>query len=394
MREPPGRVARGADTPFVAVDVVTQRPGSEQLAQVHAGVELPHLRFVAVEHLRLAAFGEQTALLADAPLGGLTPAWMRDLRVDVGIEAVFLRRGHVPGGARLLVGEADLHQRLAALEAVLPGHHQAQRRAILVGQHLAVHAEGQQGQRVHGLVDAQALDIGPVERAAAQARHLGLVGQGHELDEPGLAGGLDAFDEFGQGVADPGDHHGPALDAAQAVDALLQGAELEQAVDVEDARLADLALDADRPGPGLQGVGRAHRVALVGAELVVVVVAAGVLVAGGLVHHQGTGHGTLEAGQLGQFAGGLGLGQGLAAGPARQGRAGGTTGHQAQPVAPVFVQRLRRDFGGRDRGYGPCHGSFQQMGASLPELFGRAGCRKLTRSCRFASSAGFCHKVP
>eukprot|EP01136_Pigoraptor_vietnamica_P026025 Opistho-1_new@80611 len=290
MREPPGRVARGADTPFVAVDVVTQRPGSEQLAQVHAGVELPHLRFVAVEHLRLAAFGEQTALLADAPLGGLTPAWMRDLRVDVGIEAVFLRRGHVPGGARLLVGEADLHQRLAALEAVLPGHHQAQRRAILVGQHLAVHAEGQQGQRVHGLVHAQAFHVRPVEHIGVQAGHLLVVGQGHELHVPGTTLRLHLLDQLGQRIAHPGNHHRPAFDTAKTVDALLHRTELEQRIQVEVARLVHQAFDCDGPGPRLERLGCGDRVGLVGAELVVVVVAAGIAVRRGLFHRGGARH--------------------------------------------------------------------------------------------------------
>ena len=50
-----------------------------------------HLGFVAVEHQRRALLREQVAL-ADAALGGLAPARVVDLRVDVGVEAVLLGR--------------------------------------------------------------------------------------------------------------------------------------------------------------------------------------------------------------------------------------------------------------------------------------------------------------
>src|SRR5256886_7438787 len=63
---------------------------------------------------------------------------MIDLRVDVGVEPVLLRSRDIPGGGGLSRTEADLHDRLDALEAVLPGHDEAQRRAVLVGQDPAV----------------------------------------------------------------------------------------------------------------------------------------------------------------------------------------------------------------------------------------------------------------
>src|SRR5690606_33421371 len=88
--------------------------GSEVLLEVHALVELGHLFGVAVEHQRAPA-----AQFADAPLGGLAPARMADLGIDVGVEAVFVRGGLVPGGGGLLVGEPDGDQRLGALETVL-----------------------------------------------------------------------------------------------------------------------------------------------------------------------------------------------------------------------------------------------------------------------------------
>src|SRR5262245_41699382 len=49
----------------------------EPLLQVHAGVQLPDLRLVAVEHQRRALLREQVAL-AEAALGGLAPARMVD----------------------------------------------------------------------------------------------------------------------------------------------------------------------------------------------------------------------------------------------------------------------------------------------------------------------------
>ena len=60
--------------------------------------------------------------LADALLGRLAPARVIVLRVDVRVEPVLVRRVLVPRRRRLLVDERDLHDRLDALEAVLPRH--------------------------------------------------------------------------------------------------------------------------------------------------------------------------------------------------------------------------------------------------------------------------------
>src|SRR6185312_16658792 len=84
-----------------ATTVWTARP-SKVLPQIHAGVQLPDLGFVAVEHQRLAPLCEQAAL-ADAPLGRLAPARLIDVRVDVGIEPVLTGRRLVPGSHRLHV---------------------------------------------------------------------------------------------------------------------------------------------------------------------------------------------------------------------------------------------------------------------------------------------------
>src|SRR5207342_2956767 len=100
--------------------------------------EARHLIAIAIEHQRLAA-----QELADAAFGRLAPARMVDRRVDVRIEAVFLRRRFLPGIERLLLREPDLDDRLDVLEAVLPWHRQPQRRAVLVRHDLAVQADGE-----------------------------------------------------------------------------------------------------------------------------------------------------------------------------------------------------------------------------------------------------------
>src|SRR5258708_6674016 len=56
-------------------------------------------------------------------------------RVHVGVEAILLPVGLGPGRHRLLLDQAYPDDGLGALEAVLPGNDQAQRRAVLVGQH-------------------------------------------------------------------------------------------------------------------------------------------------------------------------------------------------------------------------------------------------------------------
>ena len=105
--------------------------------------------------------------LANPPLARLAPARMVDFGIHVRVEAVFLRRRLVPGRRRLLLREPDLHDRLDALEAVLPRHHEPQRRAVLVRQRLAVQADRENRQRVHGLVHPQAFDVRPVEHGRA-----------------------------------------------------------------------------------------------------------------------------------------------------------------------------------------------------------------------------------
>src|SRR4051795_12105828 len=110
-----------------AARVIARR--SEVLAEVHPRVQRGDLVCIPVEHQSLTL--EQ---LSDPPLTGLTPPGMIDLGIDVGVEAILVRCRNVPGGLWLVFRKADLHDRLATLEAILPGHDQAKGSTILVWQ--------------------------------------------------------------------------------------------------------------------------------------------------------------------------------------------------------------------------------------------------------------------
>src|ERR1700677_3378536 len=92
---------------------------SEILFQIHAGVQTGYL-IVAVEHQR-GTFEK----FAETPLFCLTPARMIYIWVHVGVEAVFSWSHLGPRGLRLAAGEANTHDRFAALEAGRPRDHPA-----------------------------------------------------------------------------------------------------------------------------------------------------------------------------------------------------------------------------------------------------------------------------
>src|ERR1700720_1668149 len=119
-----------------------------ELSKVHAGVKAGDLIGIAVEGKRGNGVGEAGGV--DTALARLRPAGVVHRRIDVGIEAVFLGADLVPEGLRLLVRKVETDDRLATLEAVLPREDDADRSAVLVGQHVAVTAEGQQRKRVQG----------------------------------------------------------------------------------------------------------------------------------------------------------------------------------------------------------------------------------------------------
>ncbi len=111
------------------------------------------------------------------------------------------------------------------------------RRALLIGQIFAVQAEHQHGQRMHRLIHAQALAVGPVEHALALPRHLLRVVEREELHVLRLARGSATLISSESENPIERDHHRPALHAAMPVDALLDGVQLHQRVHVDRLRL-------------------------------------------------------------------------------------------------------------------------------------------------------------
>ena len=104
--------------------------------EIHPVVQAGHLVAVAVEHQ-----GGPLAEFAQPPLARLAPARMVHLA-----DSRWSRtrtRADWPGsrGGRHAAHQADLDDRLDALEAVLPGQDHAHRRAILRRQRLAEHAQ-------------------------------------------------------------------------------------------------------------------------------------------------------------------------------------------------------------------------------------------------------------
>ena len=72
----------------------------------------------------LMNLGLNTAAFSQALLFLLVPTGMIVVGIDVGVEAVGRGPTQVPGGGRLLLHEADPHDRFDALETVFPGDHQ------------------------------------------------------------------------------------------------------------------------------------------------------------------------------------------------------------------------------------------------------------------------------
>ncbi len=267
---------------------------------------------------------------------------MRHRRVDVRPEAVLGILQRLPEALRPLVGEADADDRLDRLEAVFPRRRQAQGRAVLRRQRLAVDAGHQEGEIVGRLGDGQALDVGPGIPAGALARgDIGIL-EGLHLDELGVARGPGEIDQGLQGEAAPRHRHRPGLDAAMAIEPLLQRHLGEQVIDADGDRLLDLALDRHRPGPQRQRL-RVVLDLLAGAEFVVVVVAGGELLVGdrpvelvGLV-------------PLHRIELGGGIGRRLGPGPSgaeragrQQDRAGGDSLHQPPAIGEHRLGRRGR----------------------------------------------------
>ena len=203
---------------------------------------------------------------------------MVDVRVHIGEEPVFIRGGHIPSSSGCFFGEPNAHDALDVLEPVLPWHHQPQRRAVLVWQHLAVKAHGQDGERVHGFIHTQAFAVRPVQHSAALAGHLRRVHERGELHELRARVGREALQQIAEREADPRNDHRPRFYATEAIDAVFQRVGLDERIEVVGAWLVAFAVDGHLPRTRLQCVGVSGRVRFVQPELVEVVVARNVRV--------------------------------------------------------------------------------------------------------------------
>ncbi len=194
------------------------------------------------------------------------------MRVHVGKEAILAGGRDIPRGARCLLQEGDPHDRLDALEAVLPRHDQPQRRAVLVGQDLPVQADDHEGEGVHGLIHSQCLDVRPLQDRDALAGHLFRVEERGEADEPGLAGGLEAGEQVRERETHPRHDQRPSLHAPEPIDALLERVRLQDVLEREGPLDLGFAVHRHVPGGGAEFAGIGRRLILVRSELVEVVV--------------------------------------------------------------------------------------------------------------------------
>src|SRR6516162_7246125 len=220
-----GRSRQGAaptHVPVFCIDIaaITRQKNlhtSEELAQIHIGIEARDLVGIAIEWQRRVALGEEPAL-ANFAFGLLAPTRVIDFRIHVRVETIFVGVLFVPTGRRHFRNQPDPHDRLDALEAVFPRHHQAQGRPVLVWQILVVETDRQDGERVYGFVETQALDIRPIEglEKATLARHLAWPFQRLKGDELSVSLRLGTLDHTRERKANPRDDHRPTLDTAMA----------------------------------------------------------------------------------------------------------------------------------------------------------------------------------
>src|SRR5262249_57503638 len=118
------------------------------------------------------------------------------------------------------------------------------------------------------------LDIRPNEgvEEAALARDLGRTPQRLKRDELSVSLRLGTLDHIRKREANPGDHHRPTLDAAMAINALLEREGLDEIIERIIGRLVDETVNLQGPGFSGEGMGILAGVAFTGAKFVIVVV--------------------------------------------------------------------------------------------------------------------------
>src|SRR5579864_4384752 len=145
---------------------------------------------------------------------------MIDFRIDVGIEAVLVGVSNIPRAWRLFFHQADLDDRLDALETVLPRHDEPEGCAVLRGKSFAIEADRQQGEWIHGFIEPKAFDIRQLDSRPNALGHLLSVVVTLEGYILRLRSRLHVFEQRVQRIADPWNHDRPGFDATVPVDAL------------------------------------------------------------------------------------------------------------------------------------------------------------------------------
>src|SRR5260370_18564096 len=125
---------------------------------------------------------------------------------------------------------------------------------------------------MHGVVEAEGLDVWQLDSGVFSEGNLAWIVVALEGDETRPRRRLDEVWQRAEGKTDPGNHDGPALDAAVAVDALFERRELEDLVHGEFARFLDLAAHGNGPGRSHKFLGILGGLVFVHAELVEIVV--------------------------------------------------------------------------------------------------------------------------
>src|SRR5262245_47364378 len=206
------------------------------------------LLFVAVEHERRLLAGKEPG--ANNSLAFLAPARMIDIRVHVGVKAVFVRCELIPKRFWLLSHKLYFRQRLRAFESVLPRNNEAERCTVLVTERLAVKTDCDKRQPVHRLWQSEAFGVWPRKIVTALSRTIRGIEERGKFHILRFQFWLRKIHEFRQRKTFPRNHHRPSFDATMPIVAALDGPKKpNQFVNIQDMRVATQSADLDGPRP-------------------------------------------------------------------------------------------------------------------------------------------------
>src|SRR5690606_12263144 len=90
------------------------------LLQIHASIKGSNFFSISIKEQSRSASGIEKAIFANPAFVCLAPSWMVYMRVNVGVEPIFIGCLLLPGSGRLFFNKADLGDRLDAFEAIFP----------------------------------------------------------------------------------------------------------------------------------------------------------------------------------------------------------------------------------------------------------------------------------